>query len=129
MINYAGPVTHSKLAVQFGLGVSMLERLVAGSAPYQRDKVAFAATGGYNPAHLTKLVDCYRCHRDIIAIPNALFYDSDLVCKADPRVCKNLCEWAHLPAKGFPLIFHGVYGENTREASSPRYLFLVDLLP
>lgn len=43
-----GPVIKSRLAMAYGLNVSMLERLMARPA-YLRDEDAFGACGAYNP--------------------------------------------------------------------------------
>lgn len=43
-----GPVIKSRLAMAYGLNVSMLERLMARPA-YLRDENAFGACGAYNP--------------------------------------------------------------------------------
>ena len=31
------------------------------------------------------------------------------------------CTWKELPKKGFPLIFHGIAGQDTREEKSPSF--------
>ena len=33
----------------------------------------------------------------------------------------SMLNWERLPTKGFPLIFHGVYGTDKREARSPSF--------
>ena len=33
----------------------------------------------------------------------------------------SLCKWSELPTKNFPIIFHGVEGEDSREGSSPSF--------
>lgn len=43
-----GPVIKSRLAMAYGLNVSMLERLMSRPA-YMRDENAFGACGAYNP--------------------------------------------------------------------------------
>lgn len=43
-----GPVIKSRLALAYGLNVSMLERLMSRPA-YLRDEDAFGACGAYNP--------------------------------------------------------------------------------
>lgn len=43
-----GPVIKSRLAMAYGLNVSMLERLMSRPA-YLRDEDAFGACGAYNP--------------------------------------------------------------------------------
>ncbi|XP_014748939.1 PREDICTED: putative helicase MOV-10 [Sturnus vulgaris] len=112
-----GPVLTSPLAIQHGLGTSLLERLMLHNPLYKK------SSGGYNPQFITKLLWNYRSHEAILRIPNELFYDNELkVCKRDGRDIQNLyCTWEELPKKGFPIIFHGVCGEDQREAKSPSF--------
>ncbi|NWX36340.1 SDE3 helicase, partial [Notiomystis cincta] len=112
-----GPVLTSPLAIQHGLGTSLLERLMLHNPLYQK------SSGGYNPQFITKLLWNYRSHEAILRIPNELFYDNELkVCRSDGLDIRNLyCAWEELPKKGFPIIFHGVCGEDQREARSPSF--------
>lgn len=61
----------------------------------------------------------HRSHPAILDIPNKAFYDGDLIANADMTISHRLVGWEHLPKKGFPIIFHGVEGEDMREANSP----------
>ncbi|XP_029061582.1 RNA helicase Mov10l1 [Monodon monoceros] len=115
-----GPVIKSRLATAYGLHVSMLERLMSRPA-YLRDEDAFGACGAYNPLLVTKLVKNYRSHSALLALPSRLFYHQELEVCADPRVVTSLLGWEKLPRKGFPLIFHGVRGEEAREGRSPSW--------
>lgn len=54
--------------LKFVLGTSLLERL------YKTNKNLY----DNNPAYITKLVNNFRSHRDILEIPNELFYDNEL---------------------------------------------------
>ncbi|XP_021395152.2 helicase MOV-10 [Lonchura striata] len=112
-----GPVLTSPLAIQYGLGTSLLERLMLHNPLYEK------SSGGYNPQFITKLLWNYRSHEAILRIPNELFYDNELkVCKSDGLDIRNAyCTWEELPKKGFPIIFHGVCGEDQREAKSPSF--------
>ncbi|NXM45339.1 SDE3 helicase, partial [Gymnorhina tibicen] len=112
-----GPVLTSPLAIQHGLGTSLLERLMLHNPLYKK------SSGGYDPQFITKLLWNYRSHEAILRIPNELFYDNELkVCKSDRLDIRNLfCTWEELPKKGFPIIFHGVCGEDQREAKSPSF--------
>ncbi|XP_048209699.1 RNA helicase Mov10l1 isoform X2 [Perognathus longimembris pacificus] len=115
-----GPVIKSRLAMAYGLNVSMLERLMARPA-YLRDESAFGACGAYNPLLVTKLVKNYRSHSALLALPSRLFYHRELEVCADPKVVTSLLGWEKLPKKGFPLIFHGVRGNEAREGRSPSW--------
>nr|XP_038936489.1 RNA helicase Mov10l1 isoform X3 [Rattus norvegicus] len=123
-----GPVIKSRLAMAYGLNVSMLERLMSRPA-YLRDENAFGACGAYNPLlplpasspQVTKLVKNYRSHSALLALPSRLFYHRELEVCADPKVVTSLLGWEKLPRKGFPLIFHGVRGNEAREGRSPSW--------
>ncbi|KFP16435.1 Putative helicase MOV-10, partial [Egretta garzetta] len=112
-----GPVLRSPLAIEHGLGTSLLERLMLHNPLYKK------SSGGYNPQFVTKLLWNYRSHEAILRIPNELFYDSELkACESNELDVRSLyCAWEELPKKGFPIIFHGVCGEDRREAKSPSF--------
>ncbi|XP_072212162.1 helicase MOV-10 isoform X1 [Excalfactoria chinensis] len=112
-----GPVLRSPLAVQHGLGTSLLERLMLHNALYAK------SDGGYNPQFVTKLLWNYRSHKAILKVPNELFYDNELKAYegSEPDVRNFYCSWEELPKRGFPIIFHGVCGEDGREAKSPSF--------
>ncbi|XP_029991489.1 RNA helicase Mov10l1 [Sphaeramia orbicularis] len=109
-----GPVVKSKLAAAFGLGVSLLERLMANPLYSRHD-------WGYNPKLVTKLLYNYRSHEALIALSSKLFYHGELCVKAPRAVVDSLCQWKTLPKKGFPLLFHGVRGTEMREGNNPSW--------
>ncbi|NWX51214.1 M10L1 helicase, partial [Steatornis caripensis] len=115
-----GPVIKSKIALAFGLSVSLLERLTSREI-YLRDEDAFSACGAYNPLLITKLVKNYRSHSALLALPSKLFYHKELEVCADTSVVTSLSHWGKLPRKGFPLIFHGVRGSEMHEGRSPSW--------
>lgn len=83
---------------------------------YKRSRL----TGEYNTLVMTKLVNNYRSHRDIIEIPKKLFYDDELnECAGDFR--NVMLGWEKLPNPNFPIIIHPVYGKDEREARSPSF--------
>ncbi|NXJ74313.1 SDE3 helicase, partial [Trogon melanurus] len=112
-----GPVLRSPLAIEHGLGTSLLERLMLHNPLYEK------SSGGYDPQFVTKLLWNYRSHEAILRIPNELFYDSELkACESNELDVRSLyCAWEELPKRGFPIIFHGVCGEDRREAKSPSF--------
>ena len=109
-----GPIIRSEKAKSLGLEMSLLERL-SDCEPYQRQN------GGYDTRVCTKLVKNYRSHPSILKVPNEMFYDNDLVASADVFRTHAYQNWEHLPKKGFPIIFHGVEGEDRREGNSPSW--------
>ncbi|XP_030405438.1 RNA helicase Mov10l1 [Gopherus evgoodei] len=115
-----GPVIKSTLALAYGLNISMLERLMSRSL-YQRNEDTFGAYGSYNPLLVTKLLKNYRSHSTLLALPSKLFYHKELEVCADTSVVTSLLGWEKLPRKGFPLIFHGMRGTETREGHNPSW--------
>ncbi|KAI4905646.1 hypothetical protein NFI96_011343, partial [Prochilodus magdalenae] len=109
-----GPVVKSKLAEQFGLGVSLLERLMATPLYSCSEK-------GYNALLVTKLVYNYRSHEVLLSLPSRLFYGGELCVRSERAVVDSLCHWSRLPTKGFPLMFHGVRGTEMREGKNPSW--------
>nr|XP_033813500.1 RNA helicase Mov10l1 isoform X2 [Geotrypetes seraphini] len=115
-----GPVIKCRLAVAYGLNVSLLERLMMRPM-YQRDQKTYSACGSYNPLLVTKLVKNYRSHPALLVLPSKLFYHRELEACAEGAMVNTLLSWEKLPRKGFPLIFHGVRGNEMREGSSPSW--------
>ncbi|XP_035013123.1 RNA helicase Mov10l1 [Hippoglossus stenolepis] len=109
-----GPIVKSKLAAAFGLGVSLLERLMSNPLYSRQD-------WGYNPKLVTKLIYNYRSHEALLTLPSKLFYQGELCCEASRAVVESLCQWKTLPKKGFPLLFHGVRGTEMREGKNPSW--------
>lgn len=118
-----GPVIFNAVASELGLGRSLLERLMEDNPVYKKH----SATMTYDSRVITKLVNCYRCHHQIIRIPNEKFYDNELRPSSSPAIANALIGWEHLPNKSFPLIFHGVEGENMREGTSPSWFNPVEV--
>lgn len=83
--------------------------------------------GDYNENYVTKLLQNYRSHPAILEIPNKLFYDNELQFCADKKICNSYCAWEHLPNTGFPVIFHGVIGDDKREANSPSFFNIAEV--
>lgn len=75
-----GPVVMSKVADSLGLGESLLSRLLL-TTPYRRDVTGYPTSGGFNPHLVTRLVYNYRSLPEILALPNNMFYDGDLLPK------------------------------------------------
>ncbi|XP_031566340.1 putative helicase mov-10-B.1 [Actinia tenebrosa] len=119
-----GPVLRSPIAVKYGLGVSLLERIMTKTPYYGRildEDDEEDELGEYNPLLLTKLLKNYRSHPAILELPNEMFYDDELEACADELKRNSLCQWSKLPTKDFPIIFHGVKGRDMREENSPSF--------
>eukprot|EP01062_Namystynia_karyoxenos_P074483 TRINITY_DN713_c0_g1_i1.p1 TRINITY_DN713_c0_g1~~TRINITY_DN713_c0_g1_i1.p1 ORF type:complete len:1450 (+),score=393.86 TRINITY_DN713_c0_g1_i1:95-4351(+) len=101
-----GPVVRSALAMQCGLGRSMLERLIAD--PRHRSAI-------------TKLTETYRAHEAITKLYSDTFYDAELVPRAPADVAGRFLRWRDLPNRRVPLLFHHVEGVEARDADSPSW--------
>ncbi|KAK4887270.1 hypothetical protein RN001_003541 [Aquatica leii] len=110
-----GPIIHSQRANSFGFGMSMLERFMTKCSVYKK------SDDGYNDHVLTKLVKSYRSHPAILALPNKLFYDEDLIAPEERKLTDIAIGWDELPNKNFPVVFHCVVGKDEREANSPSF--------
>ena len=111
-----GPVLRSPIALKFGLQVSLLERLMNTSEVYKRDEDEM-----YPVETITKLLNNFRSHPKLLHLPSKLFYDNELKPKADEFVTHSMLNWSELPNKKVPLIFHGIVGDDQREAKSPSF--------
>uniref|UniRef100_A0A3B4AAZ7 RNA helicase n=1 Tax=Periophthalmus magnuspinnatus TaxID=409849 RepID=A0A3B4AAZ7_9GOBI len=96
-----GPIIRSRFAQRFGMGLSLLERLMTDLPLYQK------TNGVFDNRFVTKLLRNYRSHPAILQIPNELFYDGELQAYADEQR-NSCCSFGPLPQKGFPIIFHKV---------------------
>jgi helicase MOV-10 len=111
-----GPVLQSQIAIQHGLQVSLLERLMKRDV-YQRHGDSF------DPIVITKLLENYHSHPAILHEPNRMFYENELVACGNPILLSKMCTWKGLVKQGFPLVFHGVVGEENQEDDSPTSSF------
>ncbi|XP_052806169.1 putative helicase mov-10-B.1 [Mya arenaria] len=111
-----GPVLRSRFSLEYGLDLSIMERLMRDFEQYKRrdDKA-------YNVRYITKLVRNYRSHDDIISIPRQLFYDNELIACGDEMIRNAMLGWDGLPNKKFPILFHSVFGKDEREEDSPSF--------
>ncbi|XP_030640613.1 putative helicase mov-10-B.2 [Chanos chanos] len=117
-----GPVLRSPLAIKYGLGISLLERLMQTNPLYQKN-----SSGEFDNRYVTKLLQNYRSHRAILEIPNELFYEHELQVCADEIACSSYCSWEYLPKRGFPVIFRGVLGKDDREENSPSFFNISEI--
>ncbi|XP_032597081.1 uncharacterized protein LOC6569064 isoform X1 [Drosophila grimshawi] len=106
-----GAVLQSQRAGDWGLGVSLFERLI------QRDCYGLDENGDYNAAVQTRLVHNYRSHPEIVALYNGLYYNSELKSKAPLKNVDLAKNWFHAPNADFPIIFHSVFGAMNQQSS------------
>uniref|UniRef100_A0A1Q3EWY7 Uncharacterized protein n=1 Tax=Culex tarsalis TaxID=7177 RepID=A0A1Q3EWY7_CULTA len=108
-----GPVIQCDFLDQTNHGMSLLERLTDHELYRRNDH-----TGSYDPRVITLLRDNFRSHLALLKFPNQAFYDGQLRVKADPELTNWAIGWRRLPNYSFPLIFHSVAGEVTRDKGS-----------
>ena len=77
---------------------------------------------------MVKLVKNFRSHNAIIQFPNDKFYHGDLVPCGDPAIINSFLNSPYLPSKKFPVVFHSVSGKDNREASSPSFFNIEEVL-
>uniref|UniRef100_A0A3P8S1T5 RNA helicase n=1 Tax=Amphiprion percula TaxID=161767 RepID=A0A3P8S1T5_AMPPE len=116
-----GPILRSPFALKFGMGISLLERLMTNFPMYCKED------GVFNNCFVTKLLCNYRSHPAILKVPNELFYDGELQVCADEILRNSYCRWEYLPKMGFPVIFHGVAGIDQREKTSPSFFNVAEV--
>jgi len=117
-----GPVITSELCKKFKMDRSYMERLIKRCPAYKISEDADnSGDHFYLPELVTLLVKNYRSHPDILKLPNEIFYRNQLFPCGDKFVTHSMTKWEHLPNKGFPIMFHSVNGENTREGNSPSW--------
>lgn len=75
-----------------------------------------------------KLTKNFRSHNAILSFPNERFYDNELVPCASPATINKHLNSSYLPAKKFPVVFHSVSGKDDREASSPSFFNIDEVL-
>jgi helicase MOV-10 len=128
-----GPIVRSAVARALGLDKSWLERLMERGDVYgipgtQSDEPTPAP--GQAKA-VVKLTQNFRSHPAILSFPNERFYGGDLVACgriADTHAYLNSPLLPRLAAAKFPVIFHAVVGKDDREASSPSFFNVDEVL-
>uniref|UniRef100_A0A7N8X5A0 RNA helicase n=1 Tax=Mastacembelus armatus TaxID=205130 RepID=A0A7N8X5A0_9TELE len=86
-----GPILRSPFALRYGMGVSLLERMMNNFSLYQKNN------GVFDNRFVTKLLRNYRSHPAILKVPNELFYDGELQVCADEILRNSYCRWEYLP--------------------------------
>ncbi|KAA1476102.1 P-loop containing nucleoside triphosphate hydrolase protein [Dentipellis sp. KUC8613] len=114
-----GPIIRSAVARKLELDTSYMERLL------ERPMYLPAVCNGCVVVKLTKN---YRSHPAILRYPNERFYDGDLEPCGDPKVINSYIGNPILVSKKFPIIFHGMTGQDAREASSPSFFNIEEVL-
>ncbi|KAF8267992.1 P-loop containing nucleoside triphosphate hydrolase protein [Lactarius quietus] len=108
-----GPVIKSSAASGAGLGKSYLERLMRISLIYGLDTQSGKT--------IVDLQRNRRSHGSIIAWPNRYLYEDIMRAHASRDVSHVLLQSEVLPKRGFPVVFHGIKGQERRTRHSPSY--------
>ncbi|KAH8236931.1 hypothetical protein KR038_000337 [Drosophila bunnanda] len=109
-----GPVLQSQRASEWGLDVSLFERLLERKC-YQVDE-----DGSYNKTIQTRLIRNFRSHPEIVSLYNELYYNGNLKANAPMDAVCRFKTWFHTPNADFPIMFHSVFGTvmNTKSSVS-----------
>lgn len=107
-----GPIIRSPIALQMGLGLSYLERLMNMPMYHPTDM---------RGRTVVKLTKNWRNHAAILRYPNQRFYANELEACAPATTTDSLLEWSELGRRGFPIIFENIAGQDMQEKSSPSW--------
>lgn len=77
---------------------------------------------------MVKLIKNFRSHAAILNFPNERFYGAELEACADRRVINRFIGSSYLPSPKFPIVFHAVSGKDDREASSPSFFNIDEVI-
>ncbi|KAF8500415.1 P-loop containing nucleoside triphosphate hydrolase protein [Russula emetica] len=102
--NELGPIIKSATAARAGLGKSYLERLMLMDEVYGLDTQDGKAIVALDRNH--------RSHGNIIAWSNRYFYEDRMRDYGNSYITYHLVLSDVLPKKGFPVLFHGVKGNE-----------------
>ncbi|KAL3280167.1 hypothetical protein HHI36_017667 [Cryptolaemus montrouzieri] len=122
-----GPIVQSNVAREYGLGVSMLERLMDTQETYKNQ----------DPNFITMLIKNFRSHPDILDLPNKLFYEEKLQAISQEPINDPISRTSVYPkisslfpvvkvanglnAAGHAVEFCAVSAKERREGRSPSY--------
>lgn len=73
----------SSAAVKYGLGVSLLERIM-------QFEIYHSNNGKFDERVIVKLLRNYRSHPALLELPSRLFYESELIPCADKMITHSL---------------------------------------
>jgi superfamily I DNA and/or RNA helicase len=77
---------------------------------------------------IVKLLNNYRSHPAIIHYPSERFYDGELEACGDPSSINSCLNLGPLVRNKYPVIFCGVEGRDLREAFSPSFFNIEEVL-
>ncbi|CAG9106058.1 unnamed protein product [Plutella xylostella] len=113
-----GPVVISHDAARKGLGISLMERL--------RDQNPLYLARRGDPAYTVMLRNNFRSHRDILDLPNRLFYEGNLLAYAAEDPLSSIDILTGAPGSR-AIVFHGCCSKEQRIGKSPSYFNEMEL--
>ncbi|KAI0062690.1 P-loop containing nucleoside triphosphate hydrolase protein [Artomyces pyxidatus] len=114
-----GPIIRSGVARRMQLDISYLERLMRSDVYDEYD--------GHGVT-VVKLTKNYRSHPSILKYPNERFYNNELEPCGEHSLINSFVNSPLLVSPKFPVVFHGMSGKDTREASSPSFFNIEEAL-
>ncbi|NXC17302.1 M10L1 helicase, partial [Corythaeola cristata] len=122
IVDEAGQATEPESLIPLGLISEANGQVVLLASFTERKEVlVYFVDFWFSSLQITKLVKNYRSHSALLTLPSKLFYHKELEVCADASVVNSLLHWGFFFRKGFPLIFHGIRGSETREGHSPSW--------
>ncbi|XP_061721856.1 putative helicase mov-10-B.1 [Cydia pomonella] len=107
-----GPVVISREASKLGLGISLMERLKRDCALYSDDR--------RDPNYIMMLKKNFRSHRDILSIPDELFYHGQLEAMAPVDYISSVDILGERTSSR-AIVFYGVPSQEQRIGKSPSF--------
>lgn len=132
-----GPVVCSPVARKLGLEKSYLERIIDRDSHEIEygNGLTYVYLSPWSCLFLTKytsrivqLVQNFRSHPAILRFPNERFYNNKLESHGDANTIDSCINWPMLPNARFPMIFHATPGKDDREAQSPSFFNVLEVL-
>jgi helicase MOV-10 len=77
---------------------------------------------------VVKLTKNFRSHPSILRYPNERFYANELQPCGESATINFYINSQYLPSRKFPIVFHSVSGKDDREASSPSFFNIDEVL-
>ncbi|XP_037955771.1 uncharacterized protein LOC119685538 [Teleopsis dalmanni] len=109
-------VIKSQRAVDMGLSISLMERLLNREC-YNNDE-----NKKYNKSIQIQLKRNFRCHPQIVDLFSTMYYDKQLLAQPKTDVYFMCQKWHKSPNKEYPIIFHSVFGNCSRDNNSLSFL-------
>lgn len=107
-----GPVVISREASKLGLGISLMERLKRDCALYSDER--------RDPNYIMMLKKNFRSHRDILSIPDELFYHGQLEAMAPVDYISSVDILGDRTSSR-AIVFYGVPSQEQRIGKSPSF--------